>query len=86
MGYENLVGNQLLTRLSYFEDVGGFDTNFPAWQDYDLWYRIIMKFGPCIKTNEATYVMDVEMIEKEYQHQVRPILDIDHLLKNILKH
>lgn len=60
MGYENLVGNQLLTRLSYFEDVGGFDTNFPAWQDYDLWYRIIMKFGPCIKTNEATYVMDVE--------------------------
>ncbi|WP_370429474.1 glycosyltransferase [Klebsiella aerogenes] len=60
MGYENLVGNQLLTRLSFFKEVDGFDTNFPAWQDYDLWYRIIMKFGPCVKINEATYVMDVE--------------------------
>lgn len=42
----NVIGNQILTRREHVLAVGGFDTALPSWQDYDLWVRLIERFGP----------------------------------------
>jgi len=42
---ENLVGNQILTEKSKLAAIGGFDPGFPAFQDFDTYYRLIKQFG-----------------------------------------
>ncbi|MGK2960220.1 MAG: glycosyltransferase [Candidatus Malihini olakiniferum] len=58
--YGNFIGNQVFARRDCFLDLGSFDTTFSSWQDYDLWYRMVKKFGACYRINEATYVMNVD--------------------------
>jgi glycosyltransferase involved in cell wall biosynthesis len=42
----NRVGNQILTKKEYLTAVGGFDESLPSAQDYDLWIRLTVEFGP----------------------------------------
>jgi glycosyltransferase involved in cell wall biosynthesis len=42
----NLVGNQVFTRTEYLRQLGGFDENLSASQDYDLWIRLSERYGP----------------------------------------
>ncbi|WKX27169.1 glycosyltransferase [Tatumella ptyseos] len=56
----NLIGNQIFTRTSYMKEVNCFDTNFPAWQDYDMWFRLIKHFGKCYKLSVPTYIFHVD--------------------------
>lgn len=44
--FRNLIGNQVFTKTEYLRDLGGFDENLTASQDYDLWIRLLEKFGP----------------------------------------
>ncbi|MDZ7658655.1 glycosyltransferase [Fodinibius sp.] len=44
--YTNQVGNQVLVRRDRVLDVGGFDPDLKAAQDYDLWIRLCEKYGP----------------------------------------
>lgn len=44
--YTNQVGNQVLVRKDRLIEVGGYDTNLSAAQDYDLWVRLCEAFGP----------------------------------------
>jgi len=60
MGFKNWVGNQVFIKTVMMKNIGGFDTNFPAWQDYDLWYRMILRYGACYRMNDATYVVNIE--------------------------
>lgn len=55
----NIVGNQVFTLTNRMKRVGSFDLKLPAWQDYDLWVRLILEFGPAVKTTDLTYTMDV---------------------------
>ena len=55
---ENLVGNQVLTRTRHLLDVGGYDADMPAWQDYDLWVRLTARFGAGIRVDARTYQQD----------------------------
>lgn len=59
MGYKNVIGNQVFAPRHMFLDVGGFDESFPAWQDYDMWFRMVKKFGLCHRLENATYIMNV---------------------------
>jgi glycosyltransferase involved in cell wall biosynthesis len=43
--YRNLIGNQIFTRTQYVREVGGFDPNLVAAQDYDLWVRLLKCYG-----------------------------------------
>jgi glycosyltransferase involved in cell wall biosynthesis len=43
--HRNLIGNQVFTRTQYLQDIGGFDPNLVAAQDYDLWVRLLKRFG-----------------------------------------
>lgn len=55
---ENVVGNQVLTKRQHLLDVGGYDAEMPAWQDYDLWVRLTSTFGPGIRVDSRTYLQD----------------------------
>lgn len=43
--YENYVGNQVLIKKEYLTTIGGFDEKLTAAQDYDMWTRVIQKYG-----------------------------------------
>jgi glycosyltransferase involved in cell wall biosynthesis len=45
MLYENSFGNQAFVRRDRISEVGGFDEDLVAAQDYDMWLRLIYKFG-----------------------------------------
>lgn len=44
--YTNQVGNQVLARRDRVLEVGGFDPDLQAAQDYDLWIRLCERYGP----------------------------------------
>lgn len=64
MGFKNVIGNQVFAPRNMFLEVGGFDESFPAWQDYDMWFRMIKKFGPCYRLENASYIMNVSSERK----------------------
>lgn len=58
MMFFNLVGSQVFTLRQRIEEVGGFDESLSASQDYDLWIRLIEKFGPIRRFRQPLYFMD----------------------------
>lgn len=58
--YGDQAGTQVLTLTERFHAVGLFDEQMPAWQDYDLWTRLIERYGPALRIAEPSYVMRVE--------------------------
>ena len=58
--YGDQAGTQVLTLKTRFQEAGGFDESMPAWQDYDLWTRLIERHGPALRIAEATYLQHVE--------------------------
>ncbi|CAN5471964.1 glycosyltransferase [soil metagenome] len=61
--YYNQVGNQVLTKKEYLDQVGGYDEDLPSAQDYDLWIRLVQKFGP-IRT--APHTLQVVNMDGEW--------------------
>ncbi|CAI1666685.1 Chondroitin polymerase [Serratia proteamaculans] len=60
----NIVGNQVFTKTKYLKEIGGFDTSFPAWQDYDCWVRLCNKFGNGYRVGHVSYIMHMEHEQK----------------------
>lgn len=58
--YGDQAGTQVLTLTERLREVGLFDESMPAWQDYDLWTRLIERYGPALRIAEPTYVMHIE--------------------------
>lgn len=56
----NEVGNQVLVRRERMLEVGGFDTQFIALQDYECFYRLIERFGPAFRLGEPLMKVYVE--------------------------
>lgn len=54
----NLVGGFCLVEPEKIKAVGGFDVNMPALQDYDLWVRLVEKYGPAKVVFGNTYIVD----------------------------
>ncbi|ENO1850498.1 glycosyltransferase [Vibrio vulnificus] len=52
----NIIGPQVFTKREYLLSIGGFDVDFPAWQDYDTWIRLMDKFGQCLKLSGYSYI------------------------------
>jgi glycosyltransferase involved in cell wall biosynthesis len=57
--YYNMVGNQVLTRKSYFLELGGYDERLPSAQDYDLWIRLAHDYGPIKNVPKTTQVVNM---------------------------
>jgi glycosyltransferase involved in cell wall biosynthesis len=58
--YYNQVGNQVLTKKEYLLDVGGYDEKLPSAQDYDLWIRLVQKFGPIRTAPHTLQVVNMD--------------------------
>lgn len=56
---ENCVGNQVFTYTERLKEINGFDENLLAWQDYDTWLRVVLKYGNGINIPNMTYLQDV---------------------------
>ncbi len=54
----NVVGNQVLVKVECLRQLGGFDNDLPAWQDYDMWIRLIRRYGSGFRVGKALYVVD----------------------------
>jgi len=55
----NYIGNQIFTLKSRMLTLDGYDLSFKAWQDYDLWLRLIKQYGPAKILNNASYEVNV---------------------------
>ncbi len=55
----NAVGNQVFTTPQRMKDAGSFDPAMPAWQDWDMWVRLIKTGGPAYSIQANTYIMDI---------------------------
>lgn len=55
---KNYINNQVFAPKSYFVEAGGFDESLPAWQDFDMWIRMIKLFGDAKLIDTYDYVMD----------------------------
>lgn len=53
------LSNQALVRTSRMLAQGGFDETLAAFQDYDMWLRMVAAYGPALRIAEATYVVHV---------------------------
>ncbi|MDD9946254.1 MAG: glycosyltransferase [Myxococcales bacterium] len=60
MLHYNRVGNQVFTLTERLREVGGFDESLPAFQDYDLWVRLLARYGDALKTSAITYEVRVD--------------------------
>lgn len=55
----NAVGNQVFTTPARMKAAGGFDAGMPAWQDWEMWVRLINSAGPARSIKANTYIMDI---------------------------
>ena len=55
--YENYVNNQVFVETERFRKLGGFDVGLSACQDYDMWIRLILEYGPARRLPVATYIV-----------------------------
>ena len=55
----NGVGSQVFTTPQRMKDAGCFDPEMPAWQDWDMWVRLIKTGGPALSIGANTYIMDI---------------------------
>ena len=56
----NQIGNQLFTRRDWLLEVGGYDIGMPAWQDLDVFIRLLRRRGPARLVDHGTYEIDLE--------------------------
>jgi len=58
--FENIVGNQIFIPIKKLKSVNGFSEDMPAWQDYDTWVKLMVKYGNARKIEYDLYVADDE--------------------------
>lgn len=52
----NLIDNQAMMLTERAKEIGGFDELLKASQDYDLWTRLIERYGAAKRISEPTYI------------------------------
>lgn len=57
--YANLVGNQTLTLTSRLLALEGYDESLRAYQDYDMWIRLLQRFGHGLCIGNPSYIQYV---------------------------
>lgn len=53
------LSNQALVKRERMLQLGGFDTTLAAFQDYDMWVRVVEAFGPALRIADASYKVNV---------------------------
>ena len=58
--FYNSIGNQVFTRRESLIDCGMFDEGMPAWQDLDVFMRLVSRFGSAQLLDRALYYVNLE--------------------------
>jgi glycosyltransferase involved in cell wall biosynthesis len=53
------LSNQALVRRERMLQLGGFDVSLAAFQDYDMWVRVVHTFGPALRIASPSYKVNV---------------------------
>lgn len=53
------LSNQALVKRERMLQLDGFDTTLAAFQDYDMWVRVVQAFGPALRIADASYKVNV---------------------------
>ncbi len=53
------LSNQALVQRERMLQLQGFDENLAAFQDYDMWVRVVAAFGPALRISDASYKVNV---------------------------
>lgn len=56
----NVIGNQIFTRRETLIAAGLFDQEMPAWQDLDLFIRVLKHSGPAKVVDAGLYYMNLD--------------------------
>jgi glycosyltransferase involved in cell wall biosynthesis len=56
----NVVGNQAFTLTERLRGVGMFDPDMPAWQDLDLFIRLLKQYGPARLLDLPLYTVNLD--------------------------
>ncbi len=70
----NKVGNSIFTETVKVKEVGMWDSNLLAAQDYDLWIRLIKNYGP-------SYILNKRLIYIDDLHNSGRITNSENMLK-----
>jgi glycosyltransferase involved in cell wall biosynthesis len=54
----NFIGGQIFAPRSHYIDVGLFDEQLPAWQDLEMFMRLLSRFGDAHLLDMVTYLFD----------------------------
>lgn len=55
----HILSNQALVKRERMLALGGFDTGLAAFQDYDMWVRVVQAFGPALRIAHPSYKVNV---------------------------
>lgn len=55
----NYVGGHIFVERERLTNSFSYSEDMPAWQDYDLSFRLIKEYGPALKLNNYSYCVDV---------------------------
>ncbi len=67
----NVVGNQGFILTDRVRAVGGYDESLTASQDYDLWTRLVERFGPALRIADPSYVFRADIAPTGMQRSSR---------------
>jgi glycosyltransferase involved in cell wall biosynthesis len=56
--HQNVIGNQIFAPREHFIGAGLFDEQLPAWQDLDVFIRMLQKYGTAYLVPTPTYYFD----------------------------
>ncbi|WP_342733650.1 glycosyltransferase [Bradyrhizobium sp. B117] len=57
----NFIGNQIFCPTKRLLSVGGFDESLPAWEDLELFMRLVKRYGAARRlAGEASYICHIE--------------------------
>ena len=72
----NHIGNQIFARRATYLQAGLFDEAMPAWQDLDLFLRMVHRGGPAHLVPHCTYVLaDDDRADRISRQQKHKLLD-----------
>lgn len=75
----NIVGNQVFTLTSRLRQES-FDINLPALQDYELWIRLVKKFGPFRKLTDRLQYIDTSHTAPRITNMERRLSGLDYII------
>ncbi|MDX3773499.1 glycosyltransferase [Chromatiaceae bacterium AAb-1] len=53
------LSNQALVKRERMLALKGFDQGLAAFQDYDMWVRVVLAYGPALRIGDASYKVNV---------------------------